>query len=76
MTKEEAKRTSRQVQKNEYMRSTYRTYSIRFNRVMDADIIDMLDNCDNIKVLVTKSLHRTMMDRRRKDAKKKKSSDQ
>lgn len=76
MTKEEAKRTARQTQKNEYMRNTYRTYSIRFNRVMDADIIDMLDNCDNIKVLVTKSLHRTMMDRRRKDAKKKKSADQ
>lgn len=76
MTKEEAKRTARQTQKNEYMRNTYRTYSIRFNRVLDAEIIDMLDTCDNIKVLVTKSLHRTMMDRRRKDAKKKKSADQ
>ena len=74
MTKEEAKRTARQTQKNEYMRNTYRTYSIRFNRVMDADIIDMLDTCDNIKVLVTKSLHRTMMDRRRKNAKKNQSA--
>lgn len=75
MTKEEAKRTVRQVQKNEYMRNTYRTYSIRFNRILDADIIEMLDTCDNIKVLVTKSLHRTMMDRRRKNAKKNQNTD-
>lgn len=72
---EKGAKMSRQAAKNEYMRNTYRTYSIRFNRILDADIIDMLDNCDNIKILVTRSLHRTMMDRRRKDAKKKQNAD-
>lgn len=73
---EKGAKMSRQAAKNEYMRNTYRTYSIRFNRILDADIIEMLDSCDNIKVLVTRSLHRTMMDRRRKNAKKNQSTDQ
>ena len=73
---EKGAKMSRQAAKNEYMRNTYRTYSIRFNRILDADIIEMLDSCDNIKVLVKRSLHRTMMDRRRKNAKKNQSTDQ
>lgn len=47
--------------KRAYMKECYRTFTLCFNKTSDADIIEILDKCDNkaayIKSLIRKDAH-------------------
>lgn len=60
----DAKRTE---YKKQYQQDHYRAYTIRFNLVSEADLIEMIDNSASVKGLIIESLKVLKREQARKE---------